>query len=659
MKTPLVFRFIFLALCLLFQITIGYAQPKDNQELIKLYNAAGGQKWANSWDVQGDISAWYGVTVNGQGRVTEVDLSSNNLVGTLPYMNLPFLEQLNLSDNRLSAVVPPMVTDNLQLFNINGNEFSHADLTESFDSNRNIKVFIYQRQYYGRSRAYRVALKDSVSLSIEYGGQLVEPIYEWQQRDRKNLSDNSVYTILGIQSSDIGRYYLEIRDGGQGPRDLILTSYDQIVYNFTSNDGNPVDSEGAPVRPNELILDFSALSQEQLNLILNFESLGYIAIIDRCNCKNDLILIKILNDTNDVYEQLIDINGKKESSDSDDRDSSVDSGGHNYDIRLYNETPRDIWELEFTQESPGKKAQNIKIAVIDTGYDGHNPPHKSFAGYTVKSKPFKDGCVFGANFVANNNDITDDHGHGNHITSLIIAETPPQLMNILPIKAFNGEGAGTLFDMICAIHYALDRKAKIINISASYWGEKSDLLVQSVERARKEKTLIVASAGNGIDNKGVNIDDTPFYPAALPHNNLITVGCIRPNPFSSILGDNLSGFSNYSPTHVDIVAYGECIKAAGLKNELAVMGGTSQSTALVTRALALELSKGEPNSIGELLQQLPTKSISALNGKIKSAKKICNVKQKLTSWAMILLIAGLIILLIIFIIWRLRASKSP
>ncbi len=655
MKTPLIFRCIFVALLMVVQVTTTYAQEIDRAALTDLYNAAGGANWANTWDQQQPIRTWYGVTVNAQGRVTELDLSSNNLVGTLPYMNLPFLRRLNLSGNRLSGVVPPMTIDAagniipLQLFNINENEFTFEDIAKNYEVNSAIQQgFIYQRQYYGQARAYPVALGDNVTLSADYNGQLGAPEYVWLQRNSQPLTTDSIYTIDNAESEDIGRYYVEIRDSEQFPGDIVMTSYDQIVYNFTSNDGSPVDSEGAPVRPNELILNLELLTPTQLAIINDPTK---VKIIDRCDCDDDLILIEILDDS--VYEELIDINSRTESADGDNDEEEVENNDNNYDIKLRSEIPVDIWELTF---SPAPQPKNrVKVAVIDTGYDGH----PQIAPYIPNAQPYTDACVFGANFVDNNNDLSTTNAHGNHIASLAVMDAPPNAISLFPIKAFNDDGKATLFDLICGIHYALDRNVNIINISASYWGEKSDLLEAAVVRAKKERVLIVASSGNGIEGQGVDIGTTPFYPAALPQNNLVVVGSIRPNPFSSFLGDDLSKFSNYSSEHVDIVAYGECIKAAGINNHTTTLGGTSQSTALVTRALALQLAQGTAASLEELVKSLPTKPVTALNGKIKSAQKLDNVQQKLVPWALYVLIGILILLAIIYIIWRIRRNSKP
>ena len=54
--------------------------------LVGLYTSTGGKNWINNenWLSQAPLAAWYGVITEGNGRVTELDLSDNNLSGSLP-----------------------------------------------------------------------------------------------------------------------------------------------------------------------------------------------------------------------------------------------------------------------------------------------------------------------------------------------------------------------------------------------------------------------------------------------------------------------------------------------------------------------------------------------------------------------------------------------
>ena len=73
---------------------------QDSLALVTLYDSTGGPDWTNSWDLSKPISTWHGVTIT-NNRVSELDLGSNNLSGTLPAAidNLTYLTSLNLNFN--------------------------------------------------------------------------------------------------------------------------------------------------------------------------------------------------------------------------------------------------------------------------------------------------------------------------------------------------------------------------------------------------------------------------------------------------------------------------------------------------------------------------------------------------------------------------------
>ena len=89
--------------------------PRDRAALEALYHATGGSGWTNrtNWLSPKPLSEWYGVTVDNNGCVTNLDLSDNQLTGTLPFQlgYLVNLEELVLSDNRLANILPPSLTN--------------------------------------------------------------------------------------------------------------------------------------------------------------------------------------------------------------------------------------------------------------------------------------------------------------------------------------------------------------------------------------------------------------------------------------------------------------------------------------------------------------------------------------------------------------------
>jgi len=83
----------------------------DSLILIDLYNATNGPNWTISWNTSQPLSVWHGITLNANGCVEWIDLSNNNLVGTLPssIVELSALLRLYLHNNQLSGDIPATI----------------------------------------------------------------------------------------------------------------------------------------------------------------------------------------------------------------------------------------------------------------------------------------------------------------------------------------------------------------------------------------------------------------------------------------------------------------------------------------------------------------------------------------------------------------------
>lgn len=102
--------------------------PTCREALVTFFFATGGAQWENStyWrDSAAPLAQWFGVKADDYGRVTEIDLSGNGLVGTLPPRigALIHLELLDLSGNDLVGQIPPELGEltNLSTLYLGGN----------------------------------------------------------------------------------------------------------------------------------------------------------------------------------------------------------------------------------------------------------------------------------------------------------------------------------------------------------------------------------------------------------------------------------------------------------------------------------------------------------------------------------------------------------
>ena len=110
----------------------GFAQlpSPDREALEALYNATSGANWTNktNWLTNAPVGQWYGVTTDGSGRVTRLDLADNQLTGSIPdeLGSLANLEVLDLNDNQLTGEIPTSLGSlaNLQELHITRNQFT-------------------------------------------------------------------------------------------------------------------------------------------------------------------------------------------------------------------------------------------------------------------------------------------------------------------------------------------------------------------------------------------------------------------------------------------------------------------------------------------------------------------------------------------------------
>ena len=122
------------------------ANEQDSLALVALYDNLDGPAWFNQagWLAE-NVSNWAGVTINQDGRVVGLTLSSNNLFGDLPadISMLSELTELNLSDNFLIGELPAEIgqLQNLQVLNLSFN-FIGGSIPDSYQNLSNLVELI-------------------------------------------------------------------------------------------------------------------------------------------------------------------------------------------------------------------------------------------------------------------------------------------------------------------------------------------------------------------------------------------------------------------------------------------------------------------------------------------------------------------------------------
>lgn len=234
--------------------------------------------------------------------------------------------------------------------------------------------------------------------------------------------------------------------------------------------------------------------------------------------------------------------------------------------------------------------QDINIAIIDSGID-HNGHPNLFSAFITDHY----------NYLTNNTDAVDDHGHGTSVAGVVTASfiaAGYNKGNILNYKILNDQGVGDLFNAIKAIEDAAMKDAHIVNISWGYTPHPDDtgtpVLMQKMQDL-SENVLFIVSSGN----LAQDIDTYDYYPAGfLEVDNQVTVG-------SSTCDGKLSPFSNYSAVRVALLAPGEDIFCPDLNGGWTLKSGTSFAAPVTTTLAALMASDAanwDPEQISCLLR---------------------------------------------------------
>jgi subtilisin family serine protease len=282
-----------------------------------------------------------------------------------------------------------------------------------------------------------------------------------------------------------------------------------------------------------------------------------------------------------------------------------------------------------------KGSDQVVVAVVDSGVDYTHPdlvnniwrrPEiiKAYQDDELTDEGAIDD-LHGFNVTEGTGDPMDDNGHGTHCAGIIGAEGGNEMgiagvnwtVKIMALKFMDAEGAGTTSDAIEAINYVINRKRAGVNvrvISAS-WGStmKSRALEDVIRKAGDEGILLVAAAGNDSSDN----DRTPHYPASYNLNNVISVAAVNRL-------DELTSFSNYGATSVQVAAPGEAIMSTWLNHDFQEKKGTSMATPFVAGVAALVLATNPNISIDDLRARLlqSVDTLPALKGKVSTGGRI-------------------------------------
>lgn len=217
--------------------SISAATQNDIDALTLIYNSTSGAGWTDTGGWLGArLQDWSFISLNANQRVSEINLSANNLVGFIPPISvgLEELATLNLSDNRLDSLGDIGGLVALTNLNVSGNQLDFDDLEPvvaiaAVDySNQGTRLF---EEAVGNPIEVRYTSDFRLSTSI--GGS--DNQYQWFKNGQaiSNGSDFSIeggrIDILSIDFDKMGEFSVEVTSPTLVPG-LSFSVDPQLVY---------------------------------------------------------------------------------------------------------------------------------------------------------------------------------------------------------------------------------------------------------------------------------------------------------------------------------------------------------------------------------------------------------------------------------------------
>lgn len=298
----------------------------------------------------------------------------------------------------------------------------------------------------------------------------------------------------------------------------------------------------------------------------------------------------------------------------------------------------DIDAVEAWSISTG--SSDVVVGVIDTGID-YTHPDLAANAWVNTQEIAGDGIdndnngyiddVHGINAITDEGDPMDDQGHGSHVSGTIGASGNNSVgvvgvnhdVSIVGCKFLDSTGSGSTSDAIKCIDYMVDLKNAGVNVRVlnNSWGGGgfSQALADAITVSEEADILFVAAAGNdALDN-----DANPHYPSSYEHESVLSIA-------STDSADNMSSFSQWGATSVDMGAPGSAILSTVPGGGYASYSGTSMATPHVAGVAALVLSVSPDLTTSELKELLMSSgdANTALNGKTVAGTRL-NANQAL------------------------------
>ncbi len=249
------------------------------------------------------------------------------------------------------------------------------------------------------------------------------------------------------------------------------------------------------------------------------------------------------------------------------------------------------------------------IAFLDTGVDWHHPDlaeniwtntaeANGITGVDDDHDGFVDD-IHGWDFINNDNDPSDDNGHGTHVAGIACAVGNNGIgiagvnwhARIMPIKVFQSSGRGDAATISQGINYAANKGATVINMSFGSYA-RSLTMEAALTNAYASCVLVAAAGNDGLCIGPAKCSDMrtgqPFYPAALSYILGVQAGdAMGPEGFSNYDPDGPI-FSGYSDLlNYELKSPGSGIISTIPNGNYRAYSGTSMAAPIISGAVSL------------------------------------------------------------------------
>jgi len=219
--------------------------------------------------------------------------------------------------------------------------------------------------------------------------------------------------------------------------------------------------------------------------------------------------------------------------------------------------------------SAGITGSGVRVCIVDTGVDD--------------SHPYLPTLVAEYDFVNNDNNAFDDHGHGTHVSGTVVSSHPSYKgvaygASLMAAKVLNANGGGFSSDVIAGINWCVLNGADVISMSlgGGLYSGTCDFVPMAFASNQAVVQGVAVFAASGNDFR------TTQLAAPACGSKVISVGAVN-------IFDNIASFSN-GGVELDIVAPGVSITSTYPPSRFASLSGTSMATphAAAVAALLLE-----------------------------------------------------------------------